>query len=138
MYLPSPNFAFTIPSVYDGTQLDCRIYLPRDLQQADNASHWQKQGSIVAHPYASLGGCYDDPVVSFVGGELLQSGYVVGTFNFRYYTTSWEERGENAANMVCLGEQVALRDGRVGPQNLNWRIMCPFTGLCCIICVSWG
>ena len=98
MYLPSPNFVFTIPSVYDGTQLDCRIHLPRDL----HASRWQKQGAIVAHPYASLGGCYDDPVVSFVGGELLQSGYVVGTFNFRYYTTPWGENSENAANMLCF------------------------------------
>lgn len=86
MYLPPSNFTFTIPSVYDGTQLDCRIYLPRELQQSDNTSRsrWVKRGAIVAHPYAPLGGCYDDPVVSFIGGELLRSGYVVGTFNFRY------------------------------------------------------
>jgi alpha/beta superfamily hydrolase len=37
----------------------------------------------VAHPYAPLGGCYDDPVVNFIGAQLLQAGYVVGTFNFR-------------------------------------------------------
>lgn len=86
MYLPYPNSTFTIPSVHDGIQLDCRIYLPREPQQPDNASQARliKQGAIVAHPYAPLGGCYDDPVVSFVGGELLRSGYVVGTFNFRY------------------------------------------------------
>lgn len=84
MHLPPPNFAFTIPSVYDGTQLDCRIHLPRHIQQPEHASTWQKRGAIVAHPYAPLGGCYDDPVVSFVGAELLRSGCIVGTFNFRY------------------------------------------------------
>lgn len=90
MYLPFPNFVFTVPSVYDGIQLDCRIYLPRELQQPRNTPRWKKQGAIVAHPYAPLGGCYDDPVVSFVGGELLRGGYVVGAFNFRCVSTYYE------------------------------------------------
>lgn len=84
----SPTIAFTIPSVYDKTQLDCRIYIPRELKRLELASTWWKRGGIIAHPYAPLGGCYDDPVVSLVGGELLQAGYVVGTFNFRYVHTS--------------------------------------------------
>lgn len=96
MYLQSPNFVFTVPSVYDGIQLDCRIHLPRGLQQPGNAPRWKKQGAIIAHPYAPLGGCCDDPVVSFVGGELLQGGYVVGTFNFRcvpssFYGVPWNK-----------------------------------------------
>lgn len=85
MGLPSsPSFAFKIPSIHDGTQLSCRLYLPRQLEQSETANDWQKRGAIVAHPYAPLGGCYDDPVVSTVGGELLENGYVVGTFNFRF------------------------------------------------------
>lgn len=85
-HLPSPTHSFTIPSIYDGIQLSCRIYLPQQLvSDSANASQWRVRGAVVAHPYASLGGCYDDPVVSFIGGELLDAGYVVGTFNFRYY-----------------------------------------------------
>jgi hypothetical protein len=83
MHLPSPSFTFALPSVHDGTQLDCRLYLPRKLQRPESASGRPKRGAIVAHPYAPLGGCYDDPVVNFIGAQLLQAGYVVGTFNFR-------------------------------------------------------
>lgn len=84
MHLRSPTFEFEIPSVHDGAQLDCRLYLPKKVVQLGSASGWEKRGAIVAHPYAPLGGCYDDPVVNFVGAELLRAGYVVGTFNFRY------------------------------------------------------
>jgi alpha/beta superfamily hydrolase len=42
--------------------------------------------AIVAHPYAPLGGCYDDPVVASMGNALLDAGYIVGTFNFRYFS----------------------------------------------------
>lgn len=83
MDLPSPTFSFSIPSIRDGLRLECRVYLPAELQNIQSASSWQTRGAIVAHPYARLGGCYDDPVVSFIGGELLQAGYLVGTFNFR-------------------------------------------------------
>lgn len=102
MYLSSPNFNFTIPSVHDGTQLDCRIYLPRELQQGDRASSWKRRGTILAHPYAPLGGCYDDPVLSFVGGELLRSGYVVGTFNFRYAFISTTHAEKNKKELTLL------------------------------------
>jgi hypothetical protein len=83
-YLPSPTHTFTIPSIYDGIKLACRLYFPLQLSGPRTPMQWRVQGAIVAHPYASLGGCYDDPVVSFIGGELLDAGYVVGTFNFRY------------------------------------------------------
>ena len=76
--------SFTIPSVYDGILVECRVFLPRELEQLDLASTWCRRGAIMAHPYAPLGGCYDDPVVGFVVKELLEAGYVVGTFNFRY------------------------------------------------------
>lgn len=43
-----------------------------------------QKAAIVAHPYAPLGGCFDDPVVGAMTEELLNGGYVVGTFNLRY------------------------------------------------------
>ena len=41
------------------------------------------KGAIVAHPYAPLGGSYDDPVVQIAVSVLLRTGFVVGTFNLR-------------------------------------------------------
>lgn len=80
MDLLSPTFSFTLPSIHDRCKLECRIYLPAELQ---TAATWATRGAIIAHPYAPLGGCYDDPVVGFVASEFLHEGYVVGTFNFR-------------------------------------------------------
>lgn len=83
MNLSSPAFSFSIPSIHDGCQLECRLYLPCEPPDIQSTSSRSIRGAIVAHPYAPLGGCYNDPVVSFIGGELLQAGYIVGTFNFR-------------------------------------------------------
>lgn len=81
MSLPSPTFTFTIPSVHDDTILKCRLYLPR---KHNSSEHGQApKAAIIAHPYAPLGGCYDDPVVGNVGAVLLRAGHMVGTFNFR-------------------------------------------------------
>ncbi|KAL4885580.1 Alpha/Beta hydrolase protein [Aspergillus karnatakaensis] len=106
-YLSSPTHSFTIPSIYDGLQLACRIYLPQQLT-GSATTPWRVRGAIVAHPYASLGGCYDDPVVSFIGGELLDAGYVVGTFNFRGAgdsegRTSWTAKPELADYVSFYG-----------------------------------
>ncbi|KAL4804297.1 Alpha/Beta hydrolase protein [Aspergillus unguis] len=106
-YLPPPSHTFTIPSLYDGIALDCRIYLPDELLDKQTTP-WSVRGAIVAHPYASLGGCYDDPVVSFIGGELLDNGYVVGTFNFRGAggsegRTSWSAKPELADYVSFYG-----------------------------------
>jgi hypothetical protein len=87
MGLPEPTLALTIPSIYDDTTLDCRIYHPAEdsTHTADDKRRVrQKQGAIVAHPYAPLGGCYDDPVVGIVAGQILKDGFIVCTFNFRY------------------------------------------------------
>lgn len=107
--LPSPTLSFTLPSLHDETRLDCRIYHPESFSdqitdaagrdangslsilvnsgsngQNDSGTRpWRKQAAVVAHPYAPLGGCYDDPVVDVVAGTLLQVGFVVATFNFR-------------------------------------------------------
>ncbi|KAL3466039.1 Alpha/Beta hydrolase protein [Aspergillus heterothallicus] len=107
-YLPSPSHSFTIPSTYDGIKLACRIYLPHQLLESEGALNRRIRGAIVAHPYASLGGCYDDPVVSFIGGELLDAGHVVGTFNFRGAgdsegRTSWTAKPELADYVSFYG-----------------------------------
>lgn len=86
MHLPDPAISFTIPSIHDDTTLCCRIYHPKEISSCEDTEHplWQRKGIIVAHPYAPLGGCYDDRVVGFVAEEFLEEGFVVGTFNFRY------------------------------------------------------
>lgn len=83
MELQTPTFSFTIPSVHDGRKLQCRIFLPARYQNIQSHPPSQIRGAIVAHPYAPLGGSYDDPVVDFVSHELLVAGFIVGTFNFR-------------------------------------------------------
>jgi len=81
-----PAFSFTIPSLHDDISLDCRIYHPKDfsatLGRATEKSH-SLLGAVVAHPYAPLGGSFDDAVVLAVARCLLKEGFVVGTFNFR-------------------------------------------------------
>lgn len=79
-----PHYSFTIPSVHDDTTLDCRIYHPEILDKTIDAPRWRKRGVVMAHPYAPMGGSYDDRVVGIVVDEMLKTGYVVGTFNFRY------------------------------------------------------
>ena len=83
--LPHPSFAFRIPSVDDDTDLECRIYNPHisAFISANGRSGWQTRGAIIAHPYAPLGGCYDDPVVLSLVEEILKQDFVVGTFNLR-------------------------------------------------------
>jgi len=85
--LPDPHYTFTIPSIHDDTTLDCRLYHPDHLAKAagDDATRpWRKRGIVMAHPYAPMGGSYDDRVVGIVAHEFLKAGWIVGTFNFRY------------------------------------------------------
>jgi len=79
MGLPEPSLSFTIPSIHDDTTLDCRIYIP--IAYNDNTT---RRGAIIAHPYAPLGGCFDDPVVEAAAVVVLKAGWIVCTFNFRY------------------------------------------------------
>ncbi|GKZ28407.1 hypothetical protein AbraIFM66950_005581 [Aspergillus brasiliensis] len=111
MSLPTtPTYTFSIPSIHDRLRLDCRIYLPPDLPKRllHRSSSSILRGAIIAHPYAPLGGCFDDPVVGVVGGEVLRSGCVVGTFNFRGAggsegRTSWTARPELADYVSFYG-----------------------------------
>lgn len=82
----TPEISFTIPSVHDNVPLDCRIYHPtRELATtSDSEETWRSRGAIIAHPYTSFGGSYDDFVVLSTVAEVLELGFVVGTFNFRY------------------------------------------------------
>jgi hypothetical protein len=79
-----PVYCFTIPSVADGTLLDCRIYHPDSLQDAQSTQQRTRKAALIAHPYAPLGGSMDDAVVAIVVDQLLDLDFVVGTFNFRY------------------------------------------------------
>lgn len=78
-----PTFSFTIPS-YDDTVLECRVYNPPHPVLNSVDRQWSPRGAVVAHPYAPMGGCFDDNVVMTIAAELLKQEFVVGTFNFRY------------------------------------------------------
>jgi hypothetical protein len=84
--MAEPAYSFTIPSLHDDAPLDCRIYHPKSFNaifaNAVENGH-AIRGAVIAHPYAPLGGCYDDPIVLAVTKCLLKEGFVVGTFNFR-------------------------------------------------------
>ncbi|EXJ59371.1 uncharacterized protein A1O5_12252 [Cladophialophora psammophila CBS 110553] len=104
MTLPKAHCTFAIPSIHDDLELDCRIYYPRRTEGSSRV--FGRGFAILAHPYAPLGGCYDDPVVALVGGVLLQSGYFLTTFNFRGASgsagrTSWTGKAE-------LGDYVSV------------------------------
>lgn len=104
--LPGPALSFTIPSIHDDATLECRIYHPRALSPNPRAPPWRRHAAVVAHPYAPLGGCYDDAVVETVAAVLLSKGFVVGTFNFRGAgnssgRTSWTSKAERADYMSC-------------------------------------
>jgi hypothetical protein len=83
MTLPSPRSSFTIPSLHDDLELDCRLYFPRISTSEKEQERVGRSFAIIAHPYAPLGGSYDDPVVALAGSVLLKHGFVLGTFNFR-------------------------------------------------------
>ncbi|KAL9115508.1 MAG: hypothetical protein Q9227_000829 [Pyrenula ochraceoflavens] len=103
MSLPKPTFTLTIPSVHDGIPLDCRLFAPKPTK-----TELPLQAAIIAHPYAPLGGCYDDPVVNEVAGVLFKAGYFVLLFNFRgaYKSasrTSWSGKSELADYVSIYG-----------------------------------
>ncbi|KAI4956133.1 hypothetical protein J4E91_000343 [Alternaria rosae] len=99
---PEAHYSFTIPSIHDDTTLDCRVYHPDALtkpKESVDIAQWRRRGIVMAHPYAPMGGSYDDRVVSIVVEEFLHAGWMVGTFNFRGAhgskgRTSWSGRPE--------------------------------------------
>lgn len=101
--LPEPTLTLTLPSIHDTTPLDVRIYHPLSLSTTST-----RHAAIVAHPYAPLGGSYDDPIVEDVAGLLLRRGFIVATFNFRGAAgsagrTSWTSKPERGDYMTVVG-----------------------------------
>ncbi|KAE9965206.1 hypothetical protein BLS_007769 [Venturia inaequalis] len=106
MGLTEPTLSFTIPSIHDDNVINARIYhpaeSPNDLFAVEQHG---RRGAIVAHPYAPLGGSYDDPVVGLVASQILKEGFVVCTFNFRYERllpgymayAEWGDRGAHGS-----------------------------------------
>lgn len=101
--LPSPSASFTLPSLYDDLEVHCRIYFPRlkSMTVSATRSSLIRGCAIFAHPYAPLGGSYDDPVVQTLGSLLLKHGLILITFNFRGAEksagkTSWSGKAELA------------------------------------------
>ncbi|KAK3496240.1 Alpha/Beta hydrolase protein [Neurospora crassa] len=106
--LPEPTLSFTLPSLHDGLAIDCRVYHPQSLDPSPSSPPWRKHAAVFAHPYAPLGGCYDDPVVDIAAGTLLKLGFLVGTFNFRGAQgsagrTSWTAKAEHADYQTFIG-----------------------------------
>ncbi|KAK4186302.1 hypothetical protein QBC35DRAFT_274187 [Podospora australis] len=106
--LPEPSITFTVPSLHDGLPINCRVYHPASLAASPSAPPWKKHTAIFAHPYAPLGGSYDDHVVDAVAGTLLRMGFLVGTFNFRGARgsagkTSWTAKAERGDYMAVVG-----------------------------------
>jgi alpha/beta superfamily hydrolase len=95
---PEPRFNSTIPSIHDDTTLDFRIYHPDVLTRPPLGGEgtnkpWRRKGLVIAHPYAPMGGSYDDRVVRIVLDEFLKAGWIVATFNFRYISPNNERTG---------------------------------------------
>ncbi|KAK0669182.1 hypothetical protein QBC41DRAFT_224518 [Cercophora samala] len=106
--LPEPNITFTVPSLHDAIDIDCRVYHPESLAPTSDAAEWKKHAAVFAHPYAPLGGSFDDPVVGIVAGALLRMGFLVATFNFRGAhgsagKTSWTGKAEQADYKSVIG-----------------------------------
>lgn len=111
-----PLREFFIPSVHDGTRLSCRIY------QLDGINYQELpalKAAIVAHPYASLGGSNDDPVVASITTELVRKGYIVLTLNFRYVCSGSLHMLHADRLLVAQVIRVAQRAGLA---NLRWEI----------------
>ncbi|KAK3319743.1 Alpha/Beta hydrolase protein [Cercophora scortea] len=106
--LPQPALTFTLPSLHDGLTLDCRVYHPQSLVASPRSPPWRKHAAVIAHPYAPLGGSYDDPIVDIVASTLLRTGLLVATFNFRGAhgsagRTSWTAKAERDDYMSVVG-----------------------------------
>ncbi|KAK5126738.1 hypothetical protein LTR85_009672 [Meristemomyces frigidus] len=101
-------YTFTLPSVADDTTLECRVYHPPDIDTVLSRNDRGIGGAVFAHPYAPLGGSYDDPVVLSVTETLLEQGYIIGTFNFRgasgsQGSTTWTGRAETEDYVSVTG-----------------------------------
>ncbi|KAI9733028.1 MAG: hypothetical protein M1834_003573 [Cirrosporium novae-zelandiae] len=117
--LPAPSVSFSIPSLYDDTTIDARLYHP-------SRNSWRRKGAIIAHPYAPFHGSMDDHVVHLLTNVLLASGFVVGLFNFRgagtsKARTSWSGKAEDLDYISFVGFFVIYMD-HLEPDKLPVRV----------------
>ncbi|KAL9038780.1 MAG: hypothetical protein Q9214_005146 [Letrouitia sp. 1 TL-2023] len=105
-----PTYSFTIPSLCNCITLECRLYAPsrQFLAKRSSDKPWKPKGAIVAHPYAPLGGDYDNPIVLRLAHEFWSLGYIVGTFNFRGAgrstgRTTWSSQSEVTDYSTFIG-----------------------------------
>jgi hypothetical protein len=121
MMLPEATLSFTIPSIHDDTVLDCRIYHPKNFGSDGLVI---KRSAVIAHPYAPMGGCYDDPVVAIVGATMLEHGFVLATFNFRCDLLGIQP---SVTRLTALFVEVleAQKAERAGPERQSSQIISP-------------
>ncbi|KAL7268545.1 Lipase 5 [Rhizina undulata] len=103
MTTPAPSLNLHVPSLHDSLPLSTRLHLPGEFHGLHPfpgaAKPWTRKAAVVAHPYAPLGGSFDDYVVGRLVRVLLDGGFVVATFNFRGAhgskgATSWSGKAE--------------------------------------------
>lgn len=97
---PAPSLNLQIPSLHDSLLLPARLYLPPTYTHP-HPRPWPRRLAVLAHPYAPLGGSYDDRTVLRLAALLVSLDWVVATFNFRGApgargATSWTGRAEVA------------------------------------------
>ncbi|EMC94501.1 hypothetical protein BAUCODRAFT_124120 [Baudoinia panamericana UAMH 10762] len=103
-----PVYNFTLPSIGGDMTLEGRLYHPPDLSKGLCGGSASLKGAILAHPYAPLGGCFDDHVVLSLANTMLSAGFIVGTFNFRGAgnskgKTTWSGRAETEDYTTFIG-----------------------------------
>ncbi|KAK6527206.1 hypothetical protein TWF281_010396 [Arthrobotrys megalospora] len=106
------------PTHHDHT-IEARVYHPPEFPQNYGLSPLHpRKAAIIAHPYATLGGTWDDPVVLSLVSLLTRKGWVVATFNFcgagnSKGKTSWtgnQEKEEYATVAAFLVKYVECID----------------------------
>ncbi|KAK6349295.1 hypothetical protein TWF730_010045 [Orbilia blumenaviensis] len=116
----SPILTLIIPTPsHHNHTIEARVYHPTEFPQNYGLTpHTPRKAAVVAHPYAALGGTWDDPVVLSLVALLTRKGYVVATFNFcgagnSKGKTSWtgdREREEYATVTAFLVKYVECID----------------------------
>lgn len=82
----------------------------------------RKKAAVIAHPYAPLGGSFDDYIVQEIGGILLEEGFVVGLFNFRYRTFPFSAFRRRLIQKAVL---VTRKAGHHGVRSPKWPTTAP-------------
>lgn len=101
----------------NGALTDCRFYSAGPCQGMEAQIC---RVAVVAHPYATLGGSYDDPTVLLAVDTLLEAGYeTVGTFNF--HRPSWNLKPEivDYASFVAFLFHYILRSRNLVPSKFE-------------------